>query len=388
MKRKPLMFADINEFHLGSRFFMLRPSNAVYRFIFILTAIFVIIVVWSLIAKMDDIVRADALLRPGTNISSVRTLIAGEVLEINFTHNSQVNEGDLLFRIDTAGDILELSNSKILMERIDRNIEIHETLLGTINSGRNAAVDPLSEAYVFSNAYLLEHRRHILHIEELRIRLERERTLPDAFLARQTVENTERELELAELQAALWRNSRILAANENLRSLMQNRENLERRISDLERNIRNANVLAPISGTVNDLRRLNIGDNVLPGEEILSIVPDNESGLRVDLFIDPAHIARLRLGQTVVLRFPGLPPSRFGSTEAVINLIPADYALLPGLPPIFIVEAKLEDPWLVSPRGEKTPLRPGISATGRVIVDRNTVFMVFLRQLDFISDSF
>ena len=46
----------------------------------------------------------------------------------------------------------------------------------------------------------------------------------------------------------------------------------------------------------------------------------------------------------------------------------------------------LDYPWLMSPRGEKTPLRPGIRATGRVIVDRNTVFMTFLRQLDFIHE--
>ena len=386
MKRKPLLFADMNEFHLGSRFFMLRPSGAVYLFIFVLTVIVAIAFIWSLIAQVDDIVRADALLRPGAYISTVRTVIGGTVQEINFAHDGRVNKGDLLFRLDTTPDILELENSRVSMERIDYSIGIHKTLLQTITSGRNAAVNSFSEAYVYSHSYLLEYRRHILHIEELRARLRREKSQPDLFMVRHTIETTERELELSEIQAAHWKNSRILDTNENLRLLMQQRENLERRISDLERNIRNANIHAPISGTVNALQRLNAGDNIMPGVEILSIVPDNESGLRAELYIDPAHIARLRLGQTVVLRFPGLPPSRFGSSEAVISLIPADYTLFPGTPPVFIVEAKLDYPWLISPRGEKTPLRPGIRATGRVIVDRNTVFMTFLRQLDFIHE--
>jgi len=195
------------------------------------------------------------------------------------------------------------------------------------------------------------------------------------------------ELERAELQLALWRNGRIVESTDMINALTQQRENLERRISDLERNISNATIYAPISGRVNELRRLNVGDNVIPGEEILAIIPEGETGLRVELRVDPAHIARIRPGQMVVLRFPGLPPSRYGKMETEIDLIPADVSAAQGFAPVFLVEALLSEPWLTSRSGEKAHLRAGIGASARIIIDRDTVLRMFLRRLDFIGEN-
>ena len=173
-----------------------------------------------------------------------------------------------------------------------------------------------------------------------------------------------------------------------LKNLLQNRENLERRISDLDRNIRNATIRAPISGRVNEYRQLNKGDAVLPGEEIFMLVPDNESTLKAELYVDPAYIAQVKIGQKASLRFPGLPPSKFGKIEADISLIPPDYTQGPDTSPVFIVEAVIKEPWFTSPGGEKIFLRPGIGAVGRIIVSQDTVMRMVLKKLDFINETF
>ncbi|MCL2410945.1 MAG: HlyD family secretion protein, partial [Treponema sp.] len=117
----------------------------------------------------------------------------------------------------------------------------------------------------------------------------------------------------------------------------------------------------------------------------LTIVPEGEMGLMVELYIDPAHIARVRAGQKAVLRFPGLPPSRYGKIETEINLIPADFNTAFGAVPMFVVEAKLEEPWLVSRNGERVYLRAGIGAQARIVIDRDTVFRMLLRKFDFLD---
>jgi multidrug resistance efflux pump len=386
-----MRFADMSEFHKGYQFFMLRPSRGVSVFIITLAGMVVAAIIWACSMKMDDVVKTTALLRPARSISIIKAISGGEALEKNYVHNGYVSEGDLLLRLDVSADALELDNSKKLMERLENNIAIYDALTETIRRGANAAAIKKmnnEEASIRSETYLIEHRRQQGQIEEMRIKLDRERSKPGTLALAQRIEDVTLELELAELQAASWKNTRMIESMDALKSLLQNRENLERRISDLERNIRNATIRAPISGRINEYRQLNRGDTVLPGEEIIAIVPDDESSLKAELYVDPAYIAQVKTGQKATLRFPGLPPSKFGKIEAEVNLIPPDFTQGSGTSPVFIVEALIRTPWLVSSSGEKIYLRPGIAAAGRIIVSQDTVMRMVLKKLDFINESF
>jgi len=382
-----IRFSNMENFHLGYQFFMNKPSNVARNFILIIAGIIIAAVAWAGIAQMEDVVQAAAMLRPIETISTVRPLTGGQVQVKNFAQNGLVEKGDLLLQLDTSADVLELRNSNELMARINNGLLVHATLLETIRLNANAAPRGNGEAYIHSAQFILQNRHQQLQVAEKRMRLENERSLPGAMVVRVRIDELALELERAELQLALWRNGRIVESTDMINALTQQRENLERRISDLERNISNATIHAPISGRVNELRRLNVGDNVIPGEEILAIIPEGETGLRVELHVDPAHIARIRAGQMVVLRFPGLPPSRYGKVETEIDLIPADVSAAHGFAPVFLVEALLEEPWLMSRNGEKAYLRAGIGASARIIIDRDTVLRMLLRRLDFIGEN-
>jgi multidrug resistance efflux pump len=341
--------------------------------------------------KMDDVVKTTALLRPAQSISIIKAISGGEVLEKNYVHNGPVYGGSVLLQLDASADILELDNSRKLMERLENNILINNALVETIRQGANAALlqkTDNDEARIRCETYLIEHRRQEGRIEELRIKLDRERSMPGSLAVKQRLEDTARELDLAELQFASWENTQMIETMDALKNLLQNRESLERRISDLERNIRNATIRAPITGRVNEYRRLNNGDTILPGEEIITIVPDDESSLKAELYVDPAYIAQVKTGQKATLRFPGLPPSKFGKIEAEISLIPPDFTQQSESGPVFVVEALVKTPWLTSSGGEKIYLRPGIGAVGRIIVSQDTVMRMILKKLDFINESF
>jgi len=383
-----MKFSSMEEFHLGYQFFMSRPSKAIRNFILIVAGVIVAAFIWANIAHMDDFVRTTVFLRPAETISTIRPLSGGQVQIRNYVHNAMVEKGDLLLQLDTSADTLELINSNELMSRINNSIAVHTTLLETIRLDTNVAQRENEEVFIHSEQFILENRRQLLQIDEMRIRLENERNLPGMLIVRERIYEMERDLERTEIQFALWRNSRIVEATDTIHNLMQHRENLQRRMSDLERNILNATIYAPISGRVNELRRLNVGDNIVPGEEILNIIPEDETGLIAELLIDPAHIARVRPGQRAVLRFPGLPPSRYGKIETEISLIPADFNVVQDSGPMFIVEGVIDQPWLVSRRGDRIYLRAGIGASGRIVVDRDTVFRMILKKLDFINENY
>jgi len=378
----------MEEFHFGYQFFMHKPTPAVRYFIYIIFGILFVALIWASIAQMDDIVKANVFLRPIKTISVIKPLTGGQVQIKNYNHNGYVTENELLLQLDTTADILELKNSKELMLRINNSILVHTKLLETIKQNKNTATRRNEEAYVHSERYILENQRQLLQIEEMRKKWEFEENLPEMLSVRQKADDIKGEFERAELQFALWKNTKIIETTDAVKSLMQNKENLERRMSDLDRTIQNATIYSPISGRVNEYRKLNIGDNIAPGEEILAIVPDEETALKAELYIEPAYIARVKIGQKAVLRFPGLPPSRYGKIEAEINLIPADYNVVQDSAPIFIVEAEIPEPWLVSNDGKKIYLRAGIGAVGRIVIDRDTVLRMILKKLDFINESY
>jgi len=383
-----IKFSNLEDFQLGYQFFMTKPSPAVKTFILLIASVLIIALIWASLAKMDEIVKATVFLRPIETISIIKPLTGGQVQQKNYIHNEFVKEGGLLLKLDTSADFLEFQNSKELMLRINNNIFIYNALLETIKKDTITVSKKNEEAYLHSEKYILENRRQSLQIEEMRKKLELEKNVPDMLLVKQKIDDMKSDLERAELQFALWKNNKTTETKDILENLIQNKENLQRRMADLDRNIKNGTIYSPISGRINEQRKLNIGDNIVPGEELLTIVPDNEMGLKAELYIEPAYIARVKIGQKAVLRFPGLPPSKYGKIEADIDLIPADYSIVQDATPYFIVEAKIREPWLTSRDGVKMYLRVGIGATGRIIIDQDTVLRMLLKKLDFINEDY
>ena len=99
--------------------------------------------------------------------------------------------------------------------------------------------------------------------------------------------------------------------------------------------------------------------------------------------MDAAKVARIRKGQIVRLRFPGLPPSKFGQIQAEITLIPSDLTLSSNNP-VFILEAEINNPFLTSNDGRVINLRSGLSAEARITVDTDSALRMILRKLDFV----
>ena len=70
--------------------------------------------------------------------------------------------------------------------------------------------------------------------------------------------------------------------------------------------------------------------------------------------------------------------------ETNINLLPPDVTYISGSA-VFIAEAEIENPYLVTKNNQTAKLLPGITAEGRVITDRSTVMQMVLRKLDFVN---
>lgn len=130
---------------------------------------------------------------------------------------------------------------------------------------------------------------------------------------------------------------------------------------------------------------MNSGDYILAGEEVLRIVPQDNESLKADIYVDPSYVARVKVGNPVKIKFPGLAPSRYGMVETQVSIVPPDVTVMTTGQPAFVVEAVIENPYLSTKHGQTARLLPGISAEARIVTDRSTAMQMVLRKLDFIN---
>ena len=395
-----------------SAFFMLKPANAIYGFVITIFVSIVVILVWAIFAPMDDVVKASVLLRPAEAVSSIKCVTSGELSEKYFENDDLVNEGDLLFSLDTASYKSQLETYKSEIIKNQNEIFVNNQLLQTLEANKMpdlvgesetaqvsdaktvfvANAEPAqvdaevnsSDAFIKCSAYLTEFQRYQTGISDLQTKLNREKSKPQSLKVPQTIQDLETELNQNQLAFESWKNSQKLTAIENQKNLESAKKSLESRIAEIERLIKNSTIYAPISGRISEITKLNPGDYLLAGEEILRIVPQNSESLKADIYVDPSYIARVKNGNPVKIKFPGLPPSRYGMVESQVAIVPPDVSYVNGQP-VFIAEAEIKNPYLTTKNGQTAKLIPGITAEGRIVTDRSTVMQMVLRKLDFMN---
>ena len=362
-----------------SVFFMLRPARAMYAFLLAVCGALAALFLWALFAPMDDVVRAQAVLRPAEAVSSVRCVASGELEQRLYENDMKVEEGELLFSLDTSVYSRELDACLHEQKKNEEEIFINKILLETMESERLPELAETSDAYIKSAVYISEMQRYEKAYEDARVKWERERDMPSALYVAQNAADAENAKEQSRLNYEAWKNSQKVQAVEQKRSLESTRRTLESRITEL------STIYAPISGRVAEVAKLNPGDYLMAGEEILRIVPDGAEGLKADIYVDPSYVAKVCVGDAVRMKFPGLPPSRYGMLETKVDLVPPDASLSQSGSLVFVVESAVPEPWLESRHGRRASLIPGITAEARIVTDRTTVLRMVLRKLDFMN---
>ena len=368
-----------------SIFFMLKPVNAIYVFIITVCVTIAVVIIWAVIAPMNEVVKASVLLRPSQAVSSIKCVNSGELAVKNFANDDIVNEGDLLFSLDTTALKAELESYRLAQKKNSDNLHVYKLLNLTIGNNKLSVTEEDTDAYLKSKSYLLEKLRYETILEDSRVKYEREKEAPLGLRVPQTIADLENQYMQTKLSYEAWLSEQSIQTNEKLSSLETERKSIESRISELERAIKNSTIYAPICGRISEIKKMNSGDYILSGEEVLKIVPQENDSLRADIYVDPSYVARVKVGNPVKIKFPGLAPSRYGMVETKVALVPPDVTLTANGQATFVVEAVIDNPYLHTRQGQTAKLLPGITAEGRIITDRSTAMQMILRKLDFIN---
>src|SRR5690606_29561972 len=363
------------------------------------------LILWACLAYIDEVVRGEGKVVPSRQVQVVQSLDGGVVEELLVREGEVVSQGQVLLRIDPTRYTSSLGENRAEM----LGLQAKAARLEALASGEPfvAPDDVLQEApeLIDRERRVWETRSRELEVvieqaEDQRKQREQELRESQANLnqARSSCGLTSRELQVtrpllksgAVSEVDLLRLQRdvarycgeVKALEAQIERLQSAIDEAERKVIESELSVRNAarvelsdtlsrlatlrqselaladrvklaEVRSPVRGTVNTLLNNTVGGVVLPGKDILEIVPLDDT-LLLEVRVTPRDIGFLHPGQQAEVKFTAYDFAVYGGLRGVVEQIGADTITDEKGNSFYIVKVRTESAHV----GDQLPIIP------------------------------
>jgi len=399
-----------------------------------MTAIVVSAIAWAHFSKVDEVAVANGELVPAQQVRPVQALQGGQIVEILVEEGDRVSTGDILIEQDAGipeAEADRLRESALLIRQdiarldaertgqTDTGTALQDELLAARlrefenrRTGAQSDASQQSAAIAEARARLtqlqgnLNNARDTLANAEDRESNLRELAAPETgavprfdyleardrlIQAQDQVASLQQEIAAQEAQIrqaeAAYRGAQETVQrvsserqSEILTQLNQRREevsNIEGQLEQATRQQAQDTIRAPINGTVYNLQASLGEGTVQPGEELLSILPDDEA-LLLQVKVLNRDIGFVQLGMRAKVKVATFPFQEFGTIEGTVEQISPNATLDEDLGLVYIAKISLSRD-AVAVRGQDVELVPGMAATAEIVTRQRTV-LTFLME--------
>ncbi len=388
----------------------------------------VILVVWSALAQIDEVTRGQGKVIPSQQVQIIQSQDGGVVTEILAREGDSVEKGQLLVRLDQTRSqstfrenraefqALSVKEARLraLVEKTEfqpdpefvaavpaivvEEVALFESKKSELALAQQIAQEQLvqrSEELVEITAAERQAARSLeLSQQELRMTRPMVRSGAVSEVEILRLEQQVNELSGARKQAAAkikQIESAIVEARRKLGSVdvefnNKIREELAQTISKvnslretgegLSDRVRQTDVRSPVKGTVKQLYYNTIGGVVLPGKEIIEIVPTDDT-LLLEARVRPQDIAFLVPGQKAMVKFTAYDFVVYGGLDGVLEQIGADTILDEEGHPFYEVTVRTTESSLASDK----PIIPGMVAEVDILTGKKSVLAYLMKPV-------
>lgn len=404
------------------------PSHAARLLTYLIMLMFTVLILWSVLGKIDIIATATGKLIPASNIKTIQTLVDSEVEEIFVQEGQYVKEGQDLIkfnqtevqanirRIKNEMKALEIAVARLqalLTDNPEENfaydetideylIKIHSGLLKSQMTEKAAKIEVLNgqiaKAEKEKDTIAADLKRIEKLLPSVKERIEKKKILADKkLIARLTFLEQEEELtnlqkqrnvqvkKMAETEANiefLQKELRQYLAEFDksiMQELKDNREKLasyQQELIKYEEALKRTVVKAPLSGYVQQLVYHTKGGVVETAKPIMNLVPEDYK-LEADVMILNKDIGFVRPEQNVEIKIDSFPFTKYGTIKGKVRNISGDAVQDEKLGLIFPSRLTLLDNKILAD-GQVVQLKPGMSVTAEIKTGKRRVIEYLL----------
>lgn len=393
---------------------------------------FIIMIAWAALAEIDEVTRGDGKAIPSSRLQKIQNLEGGIVAEV-FVHEGEVvNAGAPLLRLDDTrfrSNAGESEADRLALEariqRLTAQVEGKETLtlsptimakspdiangelelFASVNKRIQSELSGLNEQLVQKKQELLDYQAKAEQYRRSLGLLQQEISMSEPLVAKGAISkvellrlrrsevDTRGQLESVTLavpraQAALKEieskmgEARGRYRSEALSQLNEARTDLSKTEASgkaIEDRVNRTLVISPVRGIVQQLMVNTIGGVIQPGNDIVEIVPLDDT-LLVEAKIRPQDIAFLRPGQEAIVKFTAYDYTIYGGLKAKLEQISPDTVTDKEGKSFYVIRLRTEKNHLGS---DKNPLIiiPGMVASVDIITGKKTILAYLLKPI-------
>lgn len=398
----------------------------------LLTALFFICAIWwANQTELDEVTRGEGKVIPSSKIQVIQNLEGGILSEVLVSEGELVEKGDVLLKIDDtrfSSTFLETKlkywellarASRLEAEAQGKELQLPEELV-TQRPSLAAAENSLYQARqreLQSSIDVLQQqaRQRQQEMAETQAKLNKLRTSyelsneelkmseplvsvgviseVEILRLKRTVNDLRGEMETTRLALPRIRSSltevrqkiedaKLRFQSEAASQLSEVQAELGRTgttITSAEDRVSRTQVRAPVRGKINRLMINTVGGVIQPGEDIVEIVPVDDS-LLIEAHIRPSDIAFLRPGQNAMIKFTAYDFSIYGGLPATLERISADTITNEEDESFYLIYLRTEKNFIDNTKG---PLEiiPGMTVTVDILTGKKSVMDYLLKPI-------
>ncbi len=391
----------------------------------------VLFLIWANFAYIDEIARGKGEVIPSGENQMIQNLEGGIVEEILVKEGQKVKKGEILLKIDNQKSVSSYSSNEIKAEalqakilrlkaeafgkdfvvpadikkRLSQFIDNEESLYQTNKEELNSQLNALQEKLAQKKQELQEAYSQRSHLESSYSMISREVRMTRPMVAK----GVRSKIDFLKLQreangisskydAAKKSIPRLKSAIKEVQSNIKEtklnfqskaKEKMNEAVADLrgfratstalQDQVTRTIVKSPMDGIVQKLYVNTIGGVIKPGQDIMEIVPSDET-LLVRVRIKPKDIAFIYVGQDAIVKFTAYDFSIYGGLKGKVVVISPDSSKDEKGNVYYEVRIKTDKNY-IERNGKKLKIIPGMVVNCNIITGKKTVLDYILKPI-------
>ncbi|NCF21050.1 MAG: HlyD family type I secretion periplasmic adaptor subunit [Haliea sp.] len=402
----------------------LRARSLLYGIALVVVAL----VIWSALAEIDEVTRGQGKVIPSRQVQLIQSQDGGVVTEILVREGDVVAEGQLLLRLDQTRSrsnyrenraeyqalsvkaarlravvdkteflpseelatavprlvaqeraLFESSQAQLVLEMEiaeaqlnQRREELGEATARERQAARSLELTrrelqvtrPMIASGAVSEVELLRLERQVNQLAG-----ERQQALAQIKRIESAIQEAERKVGEVELEF-------INQVREELADTLSRMNGLREAGTGLSDRVKQTELRSPVNGTVKQLYYNTVGGVVLPGKDIIEVVPLDDT-LLLEVRIRPQDIAFLVPEQAALVKFTAYDFVVYGGLDGVVEHIGADTVMDEEGNPFYEVNVRT----LEASLGENKPIIPGMTVEVDILTGKKTILAYLMKPV-------
>ena len=411
---------------------MLEQAPTGAKLILWAVAVFIVLAIfWASWAELDELSRGEGEIIPSKQLQVIQNLEGGIVAEILIKEGELVEKGQVLMRIDDTRFSSSFKENKVReLELKAKAVRLEAESAGeafivpddfpyefeslirqerSLYEARKREVD--ANVFVFEEQ-LRQKQQELIQAKSKRsqlsssyslLRQERDMTAPlvrDGIVSEVEYLRLKRQVvdlsgELNNIRLSL---PRLTASVDETRGMLQEaklkfqsvaRSELNETLSEMARlkealtgmqdKLRRTEITSPVKGTIKELLFNTVNGVVQPGDEILNIIPWEDT-LLVEAKLRPSDIAKVLKGQTAIIKVSAYDFGIYGGVDALVSTVSPSTVLNEEGQPFYIVRLTTDKPY-IEKDNKKLPLIAGMTVSVDILTGKKTVMDYLLKPI-------